>query len=45
MWFNGNSLEPDMRSAEEVGQYVKKLRSILRYVGSCDGNMEKGILG
>ncbi len=36
--------EPDMRSAEEVGQYVKKLRSILRYVGSCDGNMEKGNL-
>ncbi len=36
--------EPDMRSTEEVGQYVKKLRSILRYVGSCDGNMEKGNL-
>ena len=30
-----------MRSAEEVGQYVKKLRSILRYVGNCDGNGKK----
>ncbi len=34
--------EPDLRSPEEVAEYVKKLRSILRYVGSCDGNMEKG---
>jgi len=33
---------PDMRSPEEAGAYVKKLRSILRYVGSCDGNMEEG---
>ena len=34
--------EPDLRSPEEVAECVKKLRSILRYVGSCDGNMEKG---
>ena len=34
--------KPDMRSPAEVGAYVKKLRSILRYVGSCDGNMEEG---
>ncbi|MBS91492.1 MAG: Asp-tRNA(Asn)/Glu-tRNA(Gln) amidotransferase GatCAB subunit B [Rickettsiales bacterium] len=34
--------EPDLRSPLEVAEYVKKLRSILRYVGSCDGNMEKG---
>jgi aspartyl-tRNA(Asn)/glutamyl-tRNA(Gln) amidotransferase subunit B len=33
---------PDMRSPTEAGAYVKKLRSILRYVGSCDGNMEQG---
>jgi aspartyl-tRNA(Asn)/glutamyl-tRNA(Gln) amidotransferase subunit B len=33
---------PDMRSPREAGAYVKKLRSILRYVGSCDGNMEQG---
>jgi aspartyl-tRNA(Asn)/glutamyl-tRNA(Gln) amidotransferase subunit B len=33
---------PDMRSPEEAGAYVRKLRSILRYVGSCDGNMEQG---
>ncbi|WP_164116814.1 Asp-tRNA(Asn)/Glu-tRNA(Gln) amidotransferase subunit GatB [Sphingorhabdus sp. Alg239-R122] len=33
---------PDMRSPVEAGAYVKKLRSILRYVGSCDGNMEQG---
>jgi aspartyl-tRNA(Asn)/glutamyl-tRNA(Gln) amidotransferase subunit B len=32
----------DMRSPEEAGAYVRKLRSILRYVGSCDGNMEQG---
>ena len=36
--------EPDMRSPDEAADYVKKLRSILRYVGSCDGNMEKGNL-
>jgi aspartyl-tRNA(Asn)/glutamyl-tRNA(Gln) amidotransferase subunit B len=34
--------KPDMRSPEEAGSYVRKLRSILRYVGSCDGNMEQG---
>jgi aspartyl-tRNA(Asn)/glutamyl-tRNA(Gln) amidotransferase subunit B len=33
---------PDMRSPEEAGAYVRKLRSILRYIGSCDGNMEQG---
>ena len=33
---------PDMRSPAEAGAYVRKLRTILRYVGSCDGNMEEG---
>ncbi len=33
---------PDMRSAEEAGQYMKKLRAIVRYLGTCDGDMEKG---
>jgi aspartyl-tRNA(Asn)/glutamyl-tRNA(Gln) amidotransferase subunit B len=33
---------PDMRSPEEAGAYLRKLRAILRYVGSCDGNMEEG---
>jgi aspartyl-tRNA(Asn)/glutamyl-tRNA(Gln) amidotransferase subunit B len=36
--------EPDIRSAEEAGAYVKKVRSILRYLGTCDGNMEEGSL-
>jgi aspartyl-tRNA(Asn)/glutamyl-tRNA(Gln) amidotransferase subunit B len=36
--------EPDLRSPEEAGAYVKKLRSILRYLGTCDGNMEEGSL-
>src|SRR5256886_16875806 len=36
--------EPDLRSVEEAGIYVRKLRSILRYLGSCDGNMEEGSL-
>src|SRR5436190_7950523 len=36
--------EPDLRSAEEVGIYLRKLRSILRYLGTCDGNMEEGSL-
>jgi aspartyl-tRNA(Asn)/glutamyl-tRNA(Gln) amidotransferase subunit B len=36
--------EPDMRSAEEAAAYVKKLRSILRYLGTCDGNMDEGSL-
>jgi len=34
--------EPDMRSPEEAGAYLRKLRSILRYLGTCDGNMEEG---
>jgi aspartyl-tRNA(Asn)/glutamyl-tRNA(Gln) amidotransferase subunit B len=34
--------EPDLRSAEEAGAYLKKLRTILRYLGTCDGNMEEG---
>ncbi len=34
--------EPDMRSVEEAQNFVKKLRSILRYLGTCDGNMEEG---
>jgi aspartyl-tRNA(Asn)/glutamyl-tRNA(Gln) amidotransferase subunit B len=34
--------QPDMRSPVEAAAYVRKLRSILRYVGSCDGNMEEG---
>lgn len=33
---------PDMRSPAEAGAYLRKLRSLLRYVGSCDGNMEEG---
>ena len=34
--------DPDMRSSEEAAEFLKKLRSILRYLGSCDGDMEKG---
>src|SRR6187401_885824 len=34
--------KPDMRSPTEAGAYLRKLRAILRYVGSCDGNMEEG---
>ena len=34
--------EPDIRSAEEAGAFVRKLRSILRTIGACDGNMEEG---
>ncbi len=34
--------EPDMRSGEEAGAYLKKLRAILRYLGTCDGNLEEG---
>ena len=34
--------EPDIRSPEEAGAYVRKLRQILRYLGTCDGNMEEG---
>jgi aspartyl-tRNA(Asn)/glutamyl-tRNA(Gln) amidotransferase subunit B len=36
--------EPDLRSPEEAGIYLRKLRSILRYLGTCDGNMEEGSL-
>jgi aspartyl-tRNA(Asn)/glutamyl-tRNA(Gln) amidotransferase subunit B len=36
--------EPDMRSAAEAMAYMKKLRTILRYLGTCDGNMEQGSL-
>jgi aspartyl-tRNA(Asn)/glutamyl-tRNA(Gln) amidotransferase subunit B len=35
---------PDLRSAEEAKAYVAKLRTILRYLGTCDGDMEKGSL-
>ncbi len=34
--------EPDIRSSEEAGEYLKKIRSIVRYLGTCDGDMEKG---
>lgn len=36
--------KPDMRSSDEAKAYVTKLRSILRYLGTCDGNMEQGSL-
>ncbi|MEN9709422.1 MAG: Asp-tRNA(Asn)/Glu-tRNA(Gln) amidotransferase subunit GatB [Pseudomonadota bacterium] len=36
--------KPDIRSAEEARAYVSKLRTILRYLGTCDGNMEEGSL-
>jgi aspartyl-tRNA(Asn)/glutamyl-tRNA(Gln) amidotransferase subunit B len=36
--------EPDLRSPEEAGAYVRKLRTIMRYLGTCDGNMEEGSL-
>ncbi len=36
--------KPDMRSPEEAGAYLRKLRSIMRYLGTCDGNMEQGSL-
>jgi aspartyl-tRNA(Asn)/glutamyl-tRNA(Gln) amidotransferase subunit B len=36
--------KPDMRSAEEAAAYVKKVRTILIYLGTCDGDMEKGNL-
>ncbi len=36
--------EPDLRSPEEAGAYLTKLRQILRYLGTCDGNMEQGSL-
>ncbi len=34
--------KPDMRSAEEAGAYLRKVRAILRYLGTCDGNMQEG---
>ncbi len=34
--------EPDMRAPEEAGAYLRKLRTILRYLGTCDGNMDEG---
>jgi aspartyl-tRNA(Asn)/glutamyl-tRNA(Gln) amidotransferase subunit B len=34
--------EPDIRSPEEAGAYVRKLRTVLRYLGTCDGNMDEG---
>ena len=34
--------KPDMRSPEDAGAYVRKLRSIVRYLGTCDGNMDEG---
>ncbi|MFT8803244.1 MAG: Asp-tRNA(Asn)/Glu-tRNA(Gln) amidotransferase subunit GatB [Gluconobacter cerinus] len=34
--------EPDIRSPEEAGAYLRKLRQILRYIDTCDGNMEEG---
>jgi aspartyl-tRNA(Asn)/glutamyl-tRNA(Gln) amidotransferase subunit B len=36
--------KPDLRSSEEAKAYVAKLRTILRYLGTCDGDMEKGSL-
>ena len=36
--------KPDMNSPEEAVEYVRKVRSILRYLGTCDGNMEQGSL-
>ena len=35
---------PDLRSPDEVNLYIKKLRSIMRYLGTCDGNMQEGSL-
>ncbi len=36
--------EPDMRKGEEASEYLQKLRSLVRYLGICDGNMEEGSL-
>ena len=36
--------KPDLRSLDEVNAYVKKIRSIMRYLGTCDGNMQEGSL-
>lgn len=34
--------DPDLRSADEVAAYIRKIRTILRYLGTCDGNMDEG---
>ena len=36
--------KPDLRTPDEVSAYIKKLRSIMRYLGTCDGNMQEGSL-
>ncbi len=36
--------KPDLRSLDEVNAYIKKIRSIMRYLGTCDGNMQEGSL-
>src|SRR5208337_678734 len=36
--------KPDIRSSEEAKAYISKLRTIMRYLGTCDGNMEEGSL-
>jgi len=36
--------KPDLRSPDEASSYIKKLRSIMRYLGTCDGNMQEGSL-
>ena len=36
--------KPDLRSLDEVNAFIKKLRSIMRYLGTCDGNMQEGSL-
>ncbi|WP_375330650.1 Asp-tRNA(Asn)/Glu-tRNA(Gln) amidotransferase subunit GatB [Candidatus Tisiphia endosymbiont of Oplodontha viridula] len=36
--------EPDLSSPEEMAEFIRKLRTLLRYIGSCDGDMEKGSL-
>ena len=36
--------KPDLRSPDEVNAYIKKLRTIMRYLGTCDGNMQEGSL-
>ncbi|MBI5665140.1 MAG: Asp-tRNA(Asn)/Glu-tRNA(Gln) amidotransferase subunit GatB [Nitrospirae bacterium] len=36
--------EPDIRSPQEAAEFVKKLRTVVRYIGVCDGNMEEGSL-
>ena len=43
---NSNEIvsRPDLRSPEEAGAYIRKLRAILQYLGTCDGNMEQGSL-